>query len=309
MSQAQNGEVIKNKEIDAIEIKKVFAGLPVQDILVIANKIKGQIQSDPSLVEIKSKKEYVTKADFDIQRLILRYLVNSSLAGSYRIKAEEELSAEEKGQNDGIKSWQLIIDPLDGTSAFCKGADTWGVMVGACDADGKLICSWNMVSDGNIFSSGMESGAAQESLAAKVGEKGKVRVDVYDYGAGASEKFPAIFEKNSGFKAGQYEQTSYPAAVWAGWELFTGKLDGMLWLPSNEGKKNYPDYDLIFLGALQQKGLKIRLGKVGESVEMIAIAPTAEDLEMLYEVGLEMISEEKRKQLQAVDELKITTAI
>ena len=81
---------------------------------------------------------------------------------------------------------------------------------------------------------------------------------------GAREKFP------TGFKT-----TSYPAAIWAGWELFNGRLDGLVWLPSEAGKKNYPDYDLVFLDALKRQGWKVLLGKLQKvgRVEMLVVAP------------------------------------
>ena len=122
------------------------------------------------------------------------------------------------------------------------------------------------------------------------------------------QKFGQVFEK-FGFAAEDYEITSCPAAIWAGWELFQKKLNGLLWLPSEEGKKNYPDYDLIFLGSLKQRGYKIRLGKIEGKVEMIAIAPSLEDLEILWKSGLEIIPENKRKNILIEKDLIITAKI
>lgn len=289
------------------DIVEVFSLIPKDKILVIANDIKSRLVSDKTLVGMKDKQEYVTKADIEIQKFLLDYFANSQLAGTYKIKAEEELTETQKVTNaKENKSWQLIIDPLDGTSAFCKGAATWGIMVGACDNEGKLFYSWNLVSTGEIFQTGLSIGS---KVLGNFTSKVKIKIDVYDYGAGASEKFGKIFEKKSGFIFGQYEQTSYPAAVWAGWQLYQEKLDGLLWLPSNEGKKNYPDYDLIFLGALNRKGYRIRLGKVGDSVEMAAVAPSASDLEVLWQTGLELITKEKRDELRQEAELSITDKI
>lgn len=286
------------------DITRVFSLIPKDKILAIANDIKLRLVSDKTLVDMKDKKEYVTKADIEIQKFLLDYFADSKLAGTYKIKAEEDLVATEKTLNNNKdKKWQLIIDPLDGTSAFCKGAETWGVMVGACDNEGKLIYSWNLVSSGEIFQTGLSIGSR---ILGNFTSKAKVKIDVYDYGAGASEKFGMIFEERTGLTSEQYEQTSYPAAVWAGWQLYQGKLDGLLWLPSKEGKKNYPDYDLIFLGALKQKGYKIRLDKVGDNVEMVVVAPSWNDLENLWQSGLELVSEEKRKEITPEEKLLIT---
>jgi fructose-1,6-bisphosphatase/inositol monophosphatase family enzyme len=289
------------------DIIQVFLLIPKDEILAIANDIKLRLTSDKTLIEMKAKKEYVTKADIEIQNFLLNYFANSKLAGTYKIKAEEKLSEADKAKSDGKdKSWQLIIDPLDGTSAFCKGVETWGVMVGACDMAGKLLFSWNLVSSGELYMTNLES-----TIIGRLSFKEKVKnqIDVYDYGASASERFAKIFEEKSGLTPNQYEQTSYPAAVWAGWQLYQSKLDGLLWLPSSQCKKNYPDYDLIFLGALKQKGYKIRLGKVGSSVEMAVVAPSWSDLENLWQTGLKMITEKKRNELEQEEKLFITGKI
>lgn len=302
----------KNKNISSgmmNNIIKVFSQIDGKQFLEIAKIIKEKINKDPSLIEIKSKKDYVTQADIQIQQTILDFFANSSLKGTYKIKAEEELTPKQKNANQGEKKWQLLIDPLDGTGAFCKSSDNWGVMIGACDLNGQLIYSWNMVSTGEIYQTSSEV-KSRQSFSKKIANGESIAIDVYDYGAGASEKFGSIFEIQSGYTKNQYNQTSYPAAIWAGWQLYQEKLDGMLWLPSTEGKKNYPDYDLIFLGALRQKGYQIRLGKIGDSIEMIAIAPTREDLEVLWKTGLEMVPFGKKDILESSDgEPVITTSL
>jgi fructose-1,6-bisphosphatase/inositol monophosphatase family enzyme len=121
--------------------------------LEIAGRIRAALQTNPKLIQLKDKKEYVTQADIQIQKYLLNYFINSPLAGTYSIKAEEKLSQEEQKQNRSNCQFQLIIDPLDGTSAFCKGEETWGSMVGLCDQEGRIIYSWNLISNGEIFSS------------------------------------------------------------------------------------------------------------------------------------------------------------
>ena len=75
---------------------------------------------------------------------------------------------------------------------------------------------------------------------------------------------------------------------------------------SELGKKWYPDYDLIFLGALSYQGFKIRLGKIEGNNALIAIAPSDEDVERLYSVGLSMLSDDQRNILmKAENELQI----
>ena len=232
----------------------------------------------------------------------MEYFGKSELAGTYSIKAEEKTSV--YGNSSG--QYQLIIDPLDGTSPFIKQQETWGTMIGLCDRTGILKYSWNMVANGNIYKTS-DNPKKLKSFQEKLRLKEKIIIDVYDYKSGASDKFGSVFEKLSGVKTEQYSQTSYPAAVWTGWELFTGNLDGLLWVSSDKGKKFYPDYDLVFLGALSSIGFKIRLGKVDNNNAIIAIAPTDEDADLLYTAGLNLIPISQQESIRLAENfLQIT---
>lgn len=302
----------KNEEvkIPLEKIKQVFNALPVDDILRIAKNIQERLKNDSTLAQ-KTKSEdesgWVTKADTDIQELILNYFANSPLTGTYNIKAEEKFTEE---KSNIIKTWQLIVDPLDGTSEFRKGRDNWGVMVGACDNNGVLQYSWNLLSNGKIYSSeNNETQNGLKSFSEKINNKEKLNIDVYNYGLeGTAEKFSKSFQEIFKQKENVCNQTSFPSAIWAGGQLSERKLDGLLWLPSELGKKWYPDYDLIFLGALSAQGFKIRIGKIGENNALIAIAPTEEDLELLYRVGLSMVPEDKKRDIRvSSNPLQITS--
>ncbi len=237
---------------------QVFNALPAKQLLTVAKEIQQRIQTDASLVTLKDKKEYVTKADYALQQIILDYFAQSELAGTYRICSEETLNQDQQVQVTN-PTWELILDPLDGTTAFCQQQETWGVMVGARDLQGQIVYSWNLVSTGDVYST---SSAATQPIAS-INTKLE-RIDVYDYGVNKTEFFS--------------QQTSYPAAVWTGWQLYQGKLDGLLWLSSSAGKQHYPDYDLIFLGALQAQGWKIDLQKQQGVVVRVAVAKTNENL-------------------------------
>jgi hypothetical protein len=138
--------------------------------------------------------------------------------------------------------------------------------------------------------------------------KGLLSIDVYDYGAGAADRFPKVFESKTSENvlSKQIQVTSYPAAVWAGWGLYNGQLNGLLWLPSDQGKCSYPDYDLTFLGALKEQGWKIALGKQGNVVLMIAVAPTEDEMKILWETGISMIPREVASSLVCDKDLRIT---
>jgi len=285
-------------------IVKIFETIPFQKILAIARNIQSKLEIDENLKQEKSSGELVTLADTKIQALVLQYFLNSPLVGTYLVKAEE---AVERKEVIGTKSWQLLVDPLDGTSSFCKGKETWGVMIGACDKKGILQYSWNLVSTGDIYKTSDKRPLSLQSFKNKIANGQSLKVDVYDYGSSAAEKFKEIFEDSFNISSGQYEQTSYPAAAWTGWQLNMGKLDALLWLSSDKGKRWYPDYDLIFLGALERKGYKIRLGKIERKNSIVVIAPSDEDADKLYKVGLKLITEEQRKNIILVDNpLEIT---
>ncbi len=297
------------KEAILNKIPEVFSALPTSEILEIAKDIQLKLKTDQTLAEKKKGEDewgWVTKADTEIQKLILDYFANSPVQGSYKTVAEEDFIEE---KSDSKPVWKLIVDPLDGTSEFRKGGERWGVMVGACDENGALVYSWNLLSTGEIYESNdLGKNSLPKSFSEKINSGKKLAIDVYDYGRdGTQERFLELFQKTFNLANYTCDQTSYPSAVWAGGQLASGKLDGLLWLPSELGKKWYPDYDLIFLGALSRQGLKVRLGKIDENNGMVAIAPNDEDVEKLYEVGLSMLSEEQKAVLvKAPNGLKIT---
>lgn len=265
------------------KIKTLFANIPAKEILAIAKRYQPKIISGDIKVEIKPDGTKVTPADFEIQKLLIDYFRSSPLSQYFTVQGEETMTSEKQIN----KPFKIIIDPLDGTSSFAKGLATWGTMIGLCDTR-QLIYSWCVISTGEIFSSENPKKIPLKSWKEIRKNGGQPTVDVYDYKKenGARDKFPAVFKT-----------TAYPAAIWAAWELFNGRLDGLIWLPSDEGKKNYPDYDLVFLDALKRQGWKILLGK------MIVIAPTPEDAQELWNIGITLIGD---KQYDDVSNLTIS---
>ena len=88
--------------------------------------------------------------------------------------------------------------------------------------------------------------------------------------------------------------------------MYQEKVNGLLWLPSKKGKKWYPDYDLVFLGALFNKGYNIIIGKKDNNNSMIAIGLTLKDAEKLYEIGLSLLPKNQRQKMKKiVNKLKI----
>lgn len=298
------------------QIEEVFAGIPKQKILNIADSVLAEIRglagSNADLVWEKQAGECVTKADLQIQQCLLEYFSTSVLAGQYMVKAEEALTKAEKSPLPAEGAWQLIIDPLDGTDSFSQEKETWGTMIGLCDRKGRLCYSWNMISSGEVYSSSSAcSNSVETNWTSGLKTQNELVIEVFDYGAGAIERFPSAF-KLAGHKRLLPERIrtkSFPCSIWAGWEMYNRRLDGMLWLPSERGKKIYPDYDLVFVGALRQQGWQVALGKSEQRVELLAIAPSREDLETLWQTGMSIIGAEKAAQIVRDADLTITNPI
>lgn len=282
----------KNVEIPLKEIVKVFNQINSKEIILLAKKIQKELISNKSLIKNNGDiYKVVTQADIEIQKYLLNYFENSSLKNTYQIIAEEKYVK----KNNSNVIWKLIIDPLDGTSSFKNQKNTWGVMIGACDMNDVLKYSYNIISTGEIFKTENKNKTKLKSFEELIKNDQKVSIDVYDYDSGISNSFSNLYKK-----------TSYPAAIWAGWQLYQQKINGLLWLPSDQGKKYYPDYDLIFLGSLLSKGYNIIIGKSNSKNYLIAVGPTVKDTEILYESGLRLISKStSSKLIKYINLLKI----
>lgn len=296
------------QDVEDSNITDAFSRIPVGEILKIASATRGKLGINAAFVAEKAPADFVTEADYAIQELLLAFFGQSSLAGSYLIKSEERLASDQEMFRTNDLRWQLIIDPLDGTNAFCRGSDEWGVMAGLCSLTGQLKYSWNMVSNGAVFSS-MSSSPPVVDWTTKRRTGVKLRLDIFDYNAGGIESFAEELDKSEDiWSADDFEFVGYDSAVWAGWNLYQGKVDGLLWLPSLKGKKCYPDYDLVFLGALRAQGWKVRLGRIEEDVHMVACAPRVDELSSLWNAGLAVVPPDRSRRITVDADLRITGA-
>jgi hypothetical protein len=166
----------------------------------------------------------------------------------------------------------------------------------------ELEYSWNLVSSGEIFSS-----FKSQKIDFKQTNQQK-SFDIYDYGGNSAKLFPQKLEDLSSgkYKKEQIQVTSHPTAVWTGFELFSGRLNGLLWLPfkgepgvEKKGKGYYPNYDLIFIGALIEQGWQVLLGKEHELIQVLAVAESKDDLELLKNSALSLMSSERKLNFQS----------
>lgn len=78
----------------------------------------------------------------------------------------------------------------------------------------------------------------------------KLKVDFYNYSDDKDAAFKSALENAYSMPADAYETTSLPAAVEAGYRLFTGDIQALVRVAGEKKKKTYPDYDLAFLKPL-----------------------------------------------------------
>ena len=166
-----------DKSMTIPEIKKLFSGIPTGEILAIAKKYQPKLISGEIKVEIKPDDTKLTPADTEIQKLLVDYFQASFLEREFTIQGEEKMAS---GKNSS-KPFRIIIDPLDGTSSFARGAETWGTMIGLCDNQGRLLYSWGLISTGEIFSSENLKAISLPSWKEIRKNGTKPTVDVYDY--------------------------------------------------------------------------------------------------------------------------------
>jgi hypothetical protein len=277
-------------------IEESLRGIPTDRILALARSVQAAIASGAQQVKSKDASELVTQADIEIQQLLVDYFAQSPLAGRYLLKTEEACSSQGSTVSASL---QVIIDPLDGTTPFARGESLWGTMVGVCDPAGGLLYSWNLLSDGTVYTSFDAKSIPCTPWRARTGS---IVIDLFDYGAGVAASCATAIAPRCG-------AVTTPSAVWTGWRIAQGEIDGLLWLPSVRGKCSYPDYDLVFLGALERRGYKVALGCRNDQVDLVAVAPTAEDLDTLWRVGLDAITPDALRSIVRRDSLQITTPI
>lgn len=286
-------------------LQTVFQGIPSTRILEIASSTLRDLESGSIQPETKDGDELVCRADREIQEFLLDYFLTSAMAGRYSVRAEELTAG--VSELDSAE-WLLILDPLDGTSSFCRNLPTWGTMAAICNWSGELKYSWCLLSDGTTFSSSGRSRGNPNSppRAWSSTARSALRFDVFDYGAGQTAGFAEALGQRWNISPAQVEISSEPSAVWAAWGLASGERDGLLWLPSHLGKKYYPDYDLAFLDCLSQEGWEIALGKSGEEVGLLAVAPDKRSLEVLLDTAMAICSAARTLEIQSGAPLRIT---
>lgn len=267
-------------------IQQVFSHIPGEKLLAIAEEVQNKIRQGSVVFEEKSPNDWVTQADIAIQHQLLEYFAASELAGTYFIDAEEELTTEQQQKKGaGEKSWTLVIDPLDGTNAFKRGEKYWGVIVGACDNSGVLQESWAITSEGNVYSTANNANGTAFSLSQQLQKKHPLVLDYDDYDTGNKQGVHQALAQKIRCAPEEIVLRDYPSAMWVGWEVYQGNLDGFIWIASEGGKKTYPAYDLAFLATLKKQGRGIVLGKSGRENVLVLVAPNQEQAETLYEVG------------------------
>ena len=273
----------------------VFSKVPYMELLAWLTDYQSKIK--PEDITAKYKTELVSPADIESQTRLVEYFKNSPLFSYCNIRGEE--MSENLPSFDPKKEYQIIIDPIDGSPEYAKGGECWGIMIGVCDKAGRNVYSWFVTSTGELLTSRNVSLVAHNSFSECASTKGKILIDVYGYGDEVlTARAKSEIQSRLGGLGDFAQFTSLPAALWAARDVVTGKSSGLLWLPSTMGKGGYPDYDLVFLDAVQRAGLKVMMARTDETpegsegkVQMFAIASTDDDLAILWKSGVSALGD------------------
>lgn len=295
-------KILKNTEITITPemARAFFETLPKEEILTYAKNIQNKIMSgDETTVQKKNDGTLVTEADTAVERMIVDRFNKSNIAKLCAIRGEEGVA---NTQSEG--KWTLVIDPIDGSSSLVKGTDTWGVMVGLLDENGLLKYSWNTISTGETFQTNDNNPTTKKNPEMKsLREQKNIRIDFYDYKSGQEALFSKEFED---ILKSNFELTSCPSAVSAGWQLYSGELSALVWVPGENEKKTYPDYDILFLAPVAEQGFCVRIGKLENSQNaIIIVAPTEEDAEMLYGIAEKIAAKKSNIKINKIRTLKL----
>jgi histidinol-phosphatase len=132
----------------------------------------GQLASDVALPLFrrgvagrqKADGSLVTEADTEVERQLLALLAEQ--------RPDDAVLSEESGTH-GASQRRWILDPIDGTSYFATGSESWGTHV-ALEREGELVLGlitrpttgqwWWAIRDGGAYSSSLGSSTLHERL-------------------------------------------------------------------------------------------------------------------------------------------------
>ena len=262
------------------EIVALFEALPCGELLTYAHGVQQRLLAGETLSSKKDTDDpdsWVTLADTWIQERIISYFESSNLSGLYLIIAEESLHTE---QAPGNKPYTLIIDPLDGTSPFRKGSSEWGIMVALYAHENSQQYSWNLLSDGSLYTSYLPTpanlGLRPDSMVDATPTTTAFNIDHCAYGAEDLDVLESKLAQILKIPPLSVAVYANPTAVVVGYQLLQGKLDALLWVASDKGKRIIPVYDLLFLKALPSNRFITRLAIGEEGITLVVVARTEE---------------------------------
>jgi fructose-1,6-bisphosphatase/inositol monophosphatase family enzyme len=257
-----------------------------EDICKKIIEIQGKIVKWEEEVKVKPDGTKETSADKVIEEYMYELFkkCNCPEAGISFFGEERDY------ENPENSSYTVIVDPVDGTSAMAKGKDGWGTMISVCDASGKVIYARNMIRQnneltGHVLFQSWSIPVAKKEIAAVCSAGEKLKIDFYNYSNDKDAAFKSALENVYSLSADTCEITSFPAAIEAGYRLFTGDIQALVRVAGAKKKKTYPDYDLAFLKTLVDQWYHVAIGKSGEENAMIIVAPTKDDVQKLLEIG------------------------
>lgn len=265
------------------DIIKIFEQLPANELLSYAKEVQQRLIAGEKLDQMKDGNDpdsWVTVADTWIQGRILDHFERSPLRGLYQVLAEETVTTTSTSHD---APYLLVIDPLDGTSPFRKGSNQWGIMialystistVAAPDKEArqdKFQCySWNLLSDGSLYTN--YSPTTPVNYDSQIASCDTFRIDHCAYGAEDLNVLTVIASEALQIPEQKVRIFTNPTAVVVGYQLLQRKLDALLWVASEKGKRIIPLYDLSFLKALPDAQFVVKLATGREGITLVVVA-------------------------------------
>ena len=124
-----------------------------------AGELAKRLFSNPPQVKLKSKQDFITAADGEVERLVIERLRS-------RFPRDAFLGEEGGAQGTGDAVW--VIDPIDGTANFLRGIPYWSLVIGyVVEGRTEIGITYDPVHD-ELFAARRGHGAARDGRPIRV---------------------------------------------------------------------------------------------------------------------------------------------
>jgi hypothetical protein len=253
-------------------IRSAFEAIDTGSLIRFGESFRKAGEDNNEESDIQIDWDVTTEADNQTQKRIVKYFNIKELEGTFAIMGEEFQKVNPNA------SWNLLIDPIDGTASFVNGGE-WGILIGAADLEGNLIYSMLISSSGRCYFADCRQDPSKNFDTVSQ----PMRMDIFNYEMDIPEDFVKTLEND--FR--NIEISKNVAASISYSMLLEDELDSLVWLPSESGKKIYPYYDLIGLGVLRAAGFFVITAGDKSGVRCVIVARSTDAAERLYGIVID----------------------